>query len=257
MNKILCDRWVNSGIESGDVILIHSNIGRTLKEFIRKGMYITPQDILRSYLEVIGPRGTLLLPVFNFDFTRGTAFDIIKTPSQMGVMTELARKLPEAVRTGHPIYSFVALGYHSRLFSDVDNRSGYAENSPFGIVRALDGKIAVLDLDDQNSMTFYHHVEEIKCVNYRYFKTFSGEYVGYDRNKVEKEYDIFVRNLDKRILTDVNPAGELLWAAGLYKGNRPGIDSGLRVIKAQIFFNFVSDIIDNNKSLGLLYSIGE
>jgi hypothetical protein len=49
-------------------------------------------------------------------------------------------------------------------------------DSPFAILRQMRGKIAVLDLDDQTSMTFYHHVEKMHEVPSRYHKQFTGAY---------------------------------------------------------------------------------
>ena len=154
MIKILEDRWHRAGVEEGDTLLLHSNIRRTLFEFRRKGLAIKPDDILRSFLSVLGPEGTLLIPVFNFSFTIGVPFDIRYTPSEMGALSEVARNNSGAVRTGHPVYSFVAIGFNSLAFNGVDNRSAYSDESPFGILKRMNGKIASLDLDDQSSMTF-------------------------------------------------------------------------------------------------------
>ena len=55
-----------------------------------------------------------------------------------------------------------------------------------------------------------------------------------------KTYKIYVRDLDKGVLTDVNPAGELLWKAGLYSGYRPMTGSGLRLINSQKMFKFIT-----------------
>jgi len=257
MQDMLIDRWRASGIEDGDTLLIHSNIKRTLIEFRRQGMQITPDDILNSFISAVGPKGTLLLPLFNFDFTSGTPFNYYETPSHMGALTESGRLYKGAVRTGHPIYSFAVIGNQSEKFRHVDNESGYSEESPFGILKQLNGKIAVLDLPDQNSMTFYHHVEEVKRVDYRYFKTFTGSYTNKDNEKTEKSYKLYVRDIEHGVRTDVNPAGELMWENGIYSGDRPKIGSGLRVAKAQDIFTFVSDIIDSGKALGTLYSVGE
>lgn len=54
--------------------------------------------------------GTLLFPSFNFEFTESVPFDIKTTPSHMGALTEAARMHSQAIRTGHPIYSFAAIG---------------------------------------------------------------------------------------------------------------------------------------------------
>lgn len=257
MTDSLQERWIRSGVNEGDTLLVHSNIKRTLTEFRRKGVDIAPKDVLESFIDVLGPKGTLLLPLFNFDFTKGVGFDIRSTPSHMGVLTEMGRIHPGAVRTGHPIYSFAAIGYFSAEFAEVNNESGYAEDSPFGILKKLDGKIAVLDLEDQNSMTFYHHVEEIAGVDYRYFKTFTGPYTDRRGVTMDASYKLFVRNLERGVRTDVNPAGELLWQEGLYKGFRPKVDTGLRVIKAQEMFKFVNELILAGKALGTLYSFEE
>lgn len=253
--EFLKQRWTNSGIEAGDTLLVHSNIKRTLIEARRAGISISPNEILDSFLDVLGSKGTLFLPLFNFDFANGTPFNIRTTPSQMGALTEAGRLHKDAVRTGHPIYSFAIIGHKSKYFENLDNESGYSEDSPFGILKRLNGKIGSIDLEDQNSMTFYHHVEEVKKVDYRYFKNFVGKYTDCQGNTSEKSYKLFVRNIDQGILTDVNPAGELMWKNGLYKGHRPRVESGMRIIKSKEMFDFVSNIIDNKKALGMLYSI--
>ena len=43
----------------------------------------------------------------------------------------------------------------------MNNISAYYEESPFAFLARVEGKIASLDLEDQGSMTFYHHVEEM------------------------------------------------------------------------------------------------
>lgn len=253
--RYLQEKWISSGINRGDTVLIHSNIRRTLMNCRRAEIPASPEIILDSFLDVLGSQGTLLLPLFNFDFSNGADFDIRNTPSQMGALTEAGRLHSEAVRTGHPVYSFAVIGHHANSFDGIDNESGYAEDSPFGILKRLNGKIASLDLEDQSSMTFYHHIEEIKNVDYRYFKTFTGNYTDYQGLSSPKSYKIYVRNIERGVRTNVNPTGELLWSSGLYKGFRPNNESGLRVIEAKAMFTFVEDIIDKGNALGNLYSI--
>jgi aminoglycoside 3-N-acetyltransferase len=255
MTESLKDKWLRSGVEPGDTLLVHSNIKRMLIESRRAGLGIGPIEILTSFLDAIGDKGTLLLPLFNFDFANGADFDIRSSPSQMGALTEMGRLHKDMVRTGHPIYSFAVIGYKSKEFEGVNNESGYAEDSPFGILKRLGGKIASLDLEDQNSMTYYHHVEEVKGVDYRYFKTFTGKYTDFNGDMQDRSYKLFVRDIEHGVETNVNPAGELMWQAGLYKGYRPKIDTGLRVIKAKDMFSFVEKIIDDGNAFGNLYSV--
>lgn len=249
MASSLSQRWRSSGIESGDTVLIHSSLKRTLTEY-----GVTAVDVMESLLDAVGAEGTMVFPLFNFDFTRGVPFDVRMSPSKMGALTEAARTHPGAVRSGHPIYSFAAIGKNAAAFN-VDNASGYGDDSPFGILRTLGGKIAVLDLDDQNSMTFYHHVEEMHQVPYRYFKHFTAPYTDWEGNTTNRTYKLFVRDLEKGVLTDVNRMGELLWEKGLYIGDRPKEGTGLRTILATDLFREVSDVIKSGRALGMLYSI--
>lgn len=257
MIELLQQRWKRAGLIEGETVLIHSNIKRTLIEYRRNKINISPVDILKSFIDVLGPTGTILLPLFNFDFTKGIPFDIRNSESKMGALTEAARNFPGAVRTGHPMYSFAVIGDKSSLFAGVDNNSAYSEDSPFGLLKRLKGKIGVLDLEEQNSMTFYHHVEEIKQVDYRYFKTFSGDYTDISGNTTIKKYDVYVRDIERGVVTDVNRAGELMWDAGLYRGFRPNVGPGLRLVDARAMFDFVEDLIDSNNAIETLYSIEE
>ena len=79
---------------------------------------------------------------------------------------------------------FCSFGFHKDLFCNLDNISGYGQDSPFKLLRKLNGKIGVLGLEDQSSMTFYHHVEETLDVNYRFHKKFEN-YI--DKNRIERK----------------------------------------------------------------------
>lgn len=251
--KRLTENWVKCGVNSGDTLLVHSNIKRTLVNARRKGIQLTPDDILDSFLDCLGSSGTLMLPLFNFDFPTTKHFDIRHTPSQMGALTEVARKRSDVVRTGHPIYSFAIFGKEKDKFNGLVNESGYGKDSPFGLLYSLDGKIASLDLEDQNSMTFYHFIEEAMKVDYRYFKTFSGTYIDSDGYESEMDFKLFVRNIERKVYTNVNPAGDLLWKNGLYRGDRPKENVGLRTIQATRMYSFVSNLIKEGRAEGNLF----
>lgn len=251
--KKLSKKWARCGVNRGDVLLVHSNIKRTLVEARSKGVQLTPDDILDSFLECLGSDGTLVLPLFNFDFAIKKRFDIRNTPSHMGALTEIARKRHGVVRTGHPIYSFAVLGKKSNLFDGLVNKSGYGEDSPFGLIHKLNGKIASLDLEDQNSMTFYHFVEESMEVDYRYFKKFKGEYIDQSGNLTNCEFKLFVRDLSKGVITHVNPAGDQMWELGLYSGDKPKEKSGLRTVEARQMYSFVANLIKSGSAEGNLF----
>ena len=119
----------------------------------------------------------------------------------------------------------------------------------------MGGKIGILDLQENDSMTFYHHVEEVCGVDYRYLKPFTGDYTDQFGATSRRTYTINVRDVDRGVETAVNPAGEILWEAGAYSGDRPGERSGLRVVDASSVFRITKDIIKTGQAEGNLYQI--
>ncbi|HTW57518.1 MAG TPA: AAC(3) family N-acetyltransferase [Terriglobales bacterium] len=253
--EFLSKQWLKAGVQSGDLLLLHSNTRRALTRLKKSGFSVSIESILDSFLSVLGENGTLLLPLFNFDFCHGAAFDIRTTPSCMGALTEAGRLRPGCVRTGNPIYSFGVLGKRLDLFRGVDNFSGYGPDSPFGILHREGGKIAVLDLPDQESMTFYHYIEESFSVDYRFHKQFAAPYTDSDGIISQRTYNLFVRKTDEGVITHVEGMEEVLWNKGLYSGDRPRTESGLRVIDAQTLYDETAKVIAEGKARGMLYEI--
>ena len=256
VSEKLSQNWKDCGLNEGDVVLVHSSLKQLIlklnKEF---KLRVTPETIYKSLLKTLGKKGTLILPLYNFDFPKTEFFDIRNTPSQMGALTEIGRLDKNSVRTGHPIYSFSVTGHHAENFRNIDNYSGYGADSPFAKIRELGGKIAVIGLKDSHSMTSYHFVEEQNQVDYRYLKEFSGIYIDEEEHKEEKTYALYVRKIEKGVKTDVNRMMERLWKKDLYKGERPDEGYGMRTINFNDLYNETEKVIKNGDAIHFLYSI--
>jgi len=242
-----------AGLREGDIVLLHSGLKPSLQRDQRLHRQNVTKIIFNALQQAVGNAGTLIFPTFNFDFSDGNPYDICRSPSQMGVLSEYARNQGD-FRTGHAIYSFTAFGPCAEQFRDFNNITAYGEDSPFELIKRIDGKIAVLNLLDQNSMTFYHHVEQLMNVPYRYHKEFTNDYTDANGITSKRSYSIFVRDTAAGVRTDVNAMGELLWKKGIYQGDRPDSGSGLRVARAQDLFNATADIIQAGKAEGLLFN---
>ena len=247
--------WQQAGLESGDTVLLHSDIVRTILRERDQGWRVRAQDILNSFIDAVGTKGTLLMPLFNFDFPQGIPFDMKSSRSQMGALTETARLHPAAVRTGHPIYSFAVIGKHSEAFRGLENFSGYGEDSPFGMLHKLHGKIAALNLPYERCMTFVHHVEEMENVPYRYHKKFTGKYTDLKGQTDERTFGLFVRDLKKGVKTLLQPLGDRMWELGLNTGNRHDTDAGLLVVSSEDLYRETSSIIREGNAQGMLYRL--
>ena len=97
----LMDEFHALGMQRGDTIFVHSSYSTLGKA--PGGVEGGPQTVIDALLDLLGPQGTLIMPTFNYDFLRGSPWDIRTTPSQMGVLTELVRTDPRAKRMFHAI----------------------------------------------------------------------------------------------------------------------------------------------------------
>lgn len=147
------------GLQSGDVVLIHSSMDYLKCEF----PFFRILALLR---DVVGTSGTLLFPTYpnisSYEFlTSGAVFDVRKSPSYTGVLSELARRLSQAQRSIHPTKSVCAIGPLARELTADHHKSPYpySEQSPYGKLAAHGGKIIGIGVTTSN-MSFAHCVED-------------------------------------------------------------------------------------------------
>jgi len=221
------------GVQSGDTLLVHSSY-KSLGE-VDGG----PQTVIDALLAALGPDGTLIMPTFNFDFNQGKPWDVRKTRSKMGALTEVVRMDPRAKRVFHPFYSFAVLGKHAEMLGSLRYKSAYERNSVFGKLRDLDGKIMVIGLSYNNSMTFFHHIEQMEGVDYRFLKQFTGEVTDENGNTYTDTFEMLVRDIDKGVRTMVDPMGALMEQAGIIQSKKIG-EADVKLMKANEVYAFTA-----------------
>lgn len=250
--------WNDLSLEKGDTVLIHSNIRPLLRYFFKKNIKLTPENILDSLLMRIGNSGNLIFPAFNFEVNKNKIFSKLNTKSEMGMLSEAARIHEDSVRTNHPVYSFSCFGDLSKELIALKNYTAYGLDSPFQYLREKNLKILVLNLSENMSMTYYHHVEEVIGVKYRYSKHFSADFYDDDDKLIgNREYSIYVRDLGANVITNVEPMGNILRQKQKYISSLYGDVIKARVVKAADLFYETKDVIEKGKALGTLYEIGK
>ncbi len=234
------------GLAAGDVVLVHSSY-KSLGP-VDGG----PQTVVDALLDVLTPEGTLIMPTFNFNFNKGEPWDVNKTPSHMGVLTEIVRTNPEARRVFHPFYSFAILGKLKDELTRVRYKDSYGKESIFMRLRELDAKIMVIGLSYTHSMTFFHHIEQMNGVDYRYIKAFTGQVTDENGRTYEDTFTMLVRDIDKGVITEVDPMGEVLEKLGVIKLAWIG-DATVKFMKANEVFRVTSE--EMKRDPHLLYQI--
>ncbi len=214
MNEVtrqqVVERLREVGIGPGDGVLVHAAIQYLGRPVGGVGLYGS------AFQDVLGETGTVVVPTFNFGFARGIPFDRLNTPSEkMGVFAEHIRRLPEAVRSPHPMQSVAAVGRHAADLAGRDTPSAFDPKSAFERMLDLGFKMVLLGADIQVA-SIVHYTEQKHQVPYRCWKDFSGTVIedGTERPAVCRMYARYLE-LDPR--TDFEPLQRRLEAEGRWR----------------------------------------
>ena len=151
--------------------LVHSDVRASLSLF--KGSPNSPKskktliETSLSYFDEVSDGRQVILPAFNYDFSRNRYFDVACDAVQVGAIPEFARKNLSWRRNATPVFSF--LGETSMLPSD---NFPFSKDSVLGSL--VDGGEILLFGVGFERMTFLHFIEDQAAVPYRYKKRFEG-----------------------------------------------------------------------------------
>lgn len=208
------------GLATGDTVFIHSSLEQLNPAF-------PLSRVLSLLFDVVGATGTLLFPTYpgnlsSYEFlSRGMVFDVRKTPSFMGIITELARRQRNALRSLHPTKSVCAIGRYARELTSDHSASPYPFDrcSPYYKLMGVEGKIIGIGVSTQ-FLSFVHCVDdelrdkfpvrpyhkqlfEAKCVDYadqtRIVRTYA-----HDLSKMNHDIPRYMRTyIDPEICEDM------------------------------------------------------
>ena len=189
-------------INTGETIFFTSNL-----TFLAYDAAISKEEfdenfILDTLIEKIGPKGTLILPVYNWDFCLGVPFDYKNTQSKTGHLGNQALKREDFKRTKNPIYSYAVWGKDKEYLCSLDPIISLGKNTVFEYMHLNNVKNVVLDVDISDHYTICHYVEQIHGVPYRYNKYFKADYIDEFGNISRKTYSMSVRYLELDVTSD-------------------------------------------------------
>ena len=156
MNKNqLVDALQRIGLGPGDSFIVHSSF-KSLGEIVGG-----PETVIDALIKAVSPGGNLVLPTFNY--TRNIAepyFDPAVVPCRTGIIPELGRKRPNAVRSLHPTHSITAIGPDAdELIKDHMSFRSVGIGSPIDRLAKMGGKVLLLGVR-HTSNTMVHLGEE-------------------------------------------------------------------------------------------------
>ncbi len=150
------------GLRRGDLLMVHSSL-RSIG-LVESG----PETVVDALLQALGPEGTLVVPTFTYP-TAGQStfvFDPARTPSQMGAISEAARRRPQAHRSIHLAHSIAAIGPLAQTIATSGGASAWDSDSPMRQVFDRNGRYLLLGVPYQN-LTVMHLCEVWLGLPYR------------------------------------------------------------------------------------------
>jgi len=226
---------INAGVKKGDTIFVHSD----LKSFGWINKEISKDEFIDSFIDslrnAVGKKGNVIMPTFSYSFCKDEIFDLKKTPSTVGILTEHFRKIEGVLRSLDPIFSVAAFGPDKEYYVDVGNDC-FGEKSIFEKLHTKNGKF--LFLGDTFDITYMHFVEQNFKVPYRYIKKFKGN-IKIGRDLKEFVFDYNVRPLDKNVNYDLWKIADYLNSCNVLKESDLGY-SKIKMVTAVDAFNEIT-----------------
>ncbi len=165
-NKLIND-LKKIGVKEGDELLVHASL-RSVGDFSHRAEIITD-----ALLDVIGKKGTLLMPALSFGTVtrKNPYFDVKTTTSCVGALSEYFRCREGVLRSLHPTHSVASYGREAHFYirDHFKDSTPVGGNSPFFKLKERKGKILFIGCG-LNPNTSMHGVEELIVPPYLFGK---------------------------------------------------------------------------------------
>jgi aminoglycoside 3-N-acetyltransferase len=150
------------GVQAGDTVLLHSSFEE------HHGFRGNIQDVIDVFIDAVGPDGNLLMVSLPYRssslqyLSKLKRFDVRKTPSMMGMVSELFRRRPGVMRSLSPTHPMLVHGPKAAwLIADHETcQHPCGPGSPFEKLVICDAK-AVFFNTSFDAFTFFHYLEHL------------------------------------------------------------------------------------------------
>jgi aminoglycoside 3-N-acetyltransferase len=139
-----------------------------MDEIRRRVPGLGPVAFVELVQGLLGAEGTLLMPAFPFvgrqarHVAEHPVFDVERTASKAGLISEVFRRSPGVIRSRHPAASFAGWGRHAaELLEGHHLGSAFGPTSPFQLLGRFDGIEAGVGTHFYNTFSLLHAVEEL------------------------------------------------------------------------------------------------
>ncbi|MFL2889566.1 MAG: AAC(3) family N-acetyltransferase [Pelagibacteraceae bacterium] len=190
-------------IKKSSVVLIHSSL-HSIGPMKGYKFNEIPKEIIKCIKEYLGPKGTILLPAFYYNYSRKKKiFNLKKSPPcfSLGSLPKYVFNNLNFYRSKHPLTSLFAIGYKASEICKKSNVKDFNKGSAWEKLTSLNANLLFLGAKPADSMTYIHYIENQVGVPHMYTKKFSTHIK--DNSKIiSRGCYAYVRYLDYGIEAD-------------------------------------------------------
>ena len=147
-------------IPAGSTVCVHSSLSRL--GYVECGA----DGVVEAVLQAVGSQGRVLMPAFTMSGTMleylqiGAPFDVNRSPSKAGAITEAFRQRSDVLRSMHPTNSLCGWGkdVESLLVDHDKSPTPYGRNTPYGRLAERDD--AYILMIETHVQSLLHHLQD-------------------------------------------------------------------------------------------------
>jgi aminoglycoside 3-N-acetyltransferase len=145
------------GVKSGDSLIIHSALSL---------FNCSAVDLISFFQDILGPKGNLLMPTHpRLEENNGVlVYDVEQSPSTVGYLTDVFRKMSGVKRSLHPFSSVAVWGKDVDYFLegniDGSHPLPHGSQSPYGKLAKIGGYSLALGMTARERATIKHVCED-------------------------------------------------------------------------------------------------
>lgn len=158
-----------SGIQKGDILIVHSSMSK-LRQF-----GLSPIEVIHMVEDAVGPNGTLVIPTmpayheknvwprFAEPPSEELTYDVQRTTSWTGIITNLFLKEPGVIRSEFPYCSLAAKGPLAKemFANELNDDLVFGPKSAWKFLSDHHAKVLFLGADAYHSITEIHLCEDL------------------------------------------------------------------------------------------------
>ncbi len=163
LRKVLVDEL---GLKVGDRIIVTSGFGNLNADY-------TPQDVVNLLMAIVTEEGNIMMPYYppinsTVWAKEGNVFDMTKTKSGMGIITNVFSKMPGVVMSIHPTKAVCVWGKDAASIAEGHEKSTtpYYWDSPYGKFLNMESKSLGLGV---KNIPIVHAMEDILSEPYSFY----------------------------------------------------------------------------------------